>query len=378
MKFYSYISAAMLFAGVTLTACSESETVDNRVMDTSALKPASVLIDGMADSSTQRFNLTMVNPDNKEVSVVYGVDASLVDAYNAIFSDKAIMLPQDNYNLVEPVAVFAPGAVTSSDVVVDVTNLNTLDRNKVYVLPLNVKSSTVPVLDSQKTRYIVVRGAALINVVADMTDRAAFLNSASNASGLKNIEKLTVQMLVNVNEFGGSEAGIQTLLGVEGMFLLRLGDSEPIDQIQLATFAGNVSDPSWSFKAKEWTKLTFTFDSTTGDATMFINGARKATKVSAALFPVDWGVGSFAVGYSYSFNRYLKGCMSEVRVWNRILSDAEIANPDQAYIVSPDSEGLVAYWKFNEGAGTLIHDYANGYDLIMGEAPVWVPVSLPE
>ncbi|MDE5555703.1 MAG: DUF1735 and LamG domain-containing protein [Muribaculaceae bacterium] len=377
MKFYSYISAAMLVAGVTLTACNDSETVDNRIIDNSALKPAAVLIDGMADSSTQSFNLTMVNPAREEVNVVYGVDESLVEAYNAIYSESAIMLPKDNYTLVEPVAIFAPGAVTSSDVVVDITNLNTLDRNKIYVLPLNVKSSTVPVLDSQKRRYIVVRGAALINVVADMTDRAAFLNSPSNSTGLKNIEKLTVQMLVNVNEFGGSEAGIQTLLGVEGMFLLRLGDSEPIDQIQLATFAGNVSDPSWSFKAKEWTKLSFTFDSTTGDATMFINGVRKATKVSAAMFPVDWTT-QFAVGYSYSFNRYLKGCMSEVRVWNRILSDAEIADADQAYIVDPQSPGLVAYWKFNEGAGTLIHDYANGYDLIMGEAPVWVPVSLPE
>ncbi|MDE6367991.1 MAG: DUF1735 and LamG domain-containing protein [Muribaculaceae bacterium] len=378
MKFYSYISAAMLVAGLTFTACSESESVDNRVMDNSALKPASVLIDGMSDSSTQRFNLTMVNPVNEKVSVAYGVDESLVEAYNVIFNESAIILPKDNYNIVEAVAIFSPGGVTSSDVVVDITNLNALDRNNVYVLPLSVKSSTVPVLDSQKTRYIVVRGAALINVVADITDNGCWLNTPNNATGLKNIEKLTVQMLVNVNEFGGSEAGIQTLLGVEGMFLLRLGDSEPIDQIQLATFAGNVSDPSWSFRAKEWTKLSFTFDSTTGEATMFINGVRKATKVSAATFPVDWGVGQFAIGYSYSHNRYLKGCISEVRVWNKILSDAEIADADQAYIVDPQSPGLVSYWKFNEGAGTLIHDYTNGYDLIMPVSPGWISVSLPE
>ena len=368
----------MLTAGLAFTACNDSDSVDNRVIDNSALKPSTVLVDGMNNSSVQSFNLTMVSPVTETVKVVYGVNESRVEAYNAIYSEKAVMLPKDNYEVVEAEAVFAPGAVTSSDVVVNVTNLNNLDRNIVYVLPLSVISSTVPVLDSQRNRYIVVRGAALINVVADMTEKAAFLLNSANASGLKDLEKLTVQMLVNVNEFGGSEAGIQTLLGVEGMFLLRLGDSEPVDQIQLATFAGNVSDPSWSFKAKEWTKLSFTFDSTTGEATMFINGVRKATKVSNAMFPVDWSVGSFAVGYSYSFNRYLKGCMSEVRVWNRILSDAEIADPDQAYIVSPDSEGLVAYWKFNEGAGALIHDYANGYDLIMGEAPVWIPVSLPE
>ena len=222
----------MLVAGLSFTACSDdNENPDNRVMDNDALKPSSVLIDGMTETSTQTFNLTMAFPVTEKVDVVYGVDESLLEAYNTVYKENAVLLPTDNYDIVEPTATFAPGAVTSSDVTVDITNLNTLDRNIVYVLPLIVKSSTVPVLDSQKVRYIVVRGAALINVVVDMAHTGAILYNSTAATQLAGLTELTVQMLLNVNEFGGSEAGIQTLLGIEGMFLLRLGDSEPVDHM---------------------------------------------------------------------------------------------------------------------------------------------------
>ncbi|MDE6783284.1 MAG: DUF1735 and LamG domain-containing protein, partial [Paramuribaculum sp.] len=356
------------------------ETVENRVFNTAAISPASVLLDGMATSSTQTFNLTMANPYDNEVNVVFGVDESLVKQYNTIYSDNAIMLPAENYNVVEAVATFKPKYVTSTDVVVEITDLNSLDRNTVYVLPLTVQSSDIPVLESQKTRYIVVRGAALVNVVCEMTENYAGFDISGSLSfpELGNLSQITVQMLVYVNEFGGSEAGIQSLIGAEGYFLLRLGDSEPIDHIQLATDLGNVSDASWTFKAKQWTRLTFTYDCSTKEATIFVDGAKKATKSSLFRGPVDWNRPDLYIGKSYSDKRYLNGNVSEVRVWNRILSDAEIAAPEQAYSVPFDSEGLAAYWKFNEGAGTLIHDYANGYDMVMAKAPKWVPVTLPE
>lgn len=381
MKINSYISAALIVACGAFTACDESfETVETRVMNSAALTPASVLMDGQTETSTQTFNLTLVKPYDEAVDVVFGIDASMVKVYNECYGEQAVMLPEENYELTEPVATFKPKSVVSSDVVVEVKNITALDRNTVYVLPVTVQKSTVPVFADQKTRYIVVRGAALINVVCDMTENFAGFDLTGSLSfpSLAGLSDFTIQMLVNVDEFGGSEAGIQSLIGCEGYFLLRLGDSEPIDHIQLATSYGNVSDESWTFKAKQWTRLSFTFSSSTGEATMFIDGAKKATKVSSFKQSVNWNRPDLYIGKSYSNNRYLKGCVSEVRVWNRILSDSEIANADQAYNVSPESEGLVSYWKFNEGAGTLIHDYANGYDMVMDKAPKWVPVTLPE
>ena len=49
------------------------------------------------------------------------------------------------------------------------------------------------------------------------------------------------------------------------------------------------------------------------------------------------------------------------------------------YGVSPESEGLVAYWKFDEGAGKTIKDQTSyGNDLTVEKELKWVNVSLPE
>lgn len=380
MKLRSYISFAALLAVASFTACQDDlEDVENRVYDPEAYQPMSVLIDGMANEQTVSFGVDMAFPLDHESAVTYAVDASLVEAYNTIYNANAVILPAENYELTQPKAVFIAGAITSTKVEVTVTNLNDLDRNEVYVLPLTAVSSPASVIESQKIRYIVVRGAALVNVAANMAENNASLIAPSNASALNGLSELTAQFIVNIDEFGGSDSNIQTLLGIEGYFLLRISDSGvDKDQIQLATSNGNSTDASWKLKDKKWQCVTFTFNSSNGEATMFIDGVKKATCYSSFSRAVDWGSGSFYIGKSWNDNRWLNGAICEVRVWNKILSDATIAEALQPYAVASDSEGLVAYWKFNEGSGSLIHDYANGYDLQCVANPKWVEASLPE
>ena len=74
-------------------------------------------------------------------------------------------------------------------------------------------------------------------------------------------------------------------MGIEGRFLLRIGDAGvPDNQLQLATSNGNVTDPSWQFETGKWLRCAFTFSSSTGAATLWINGNKKATLTSG--YPV--------------------------------------------------------------------------------------------
>lgn len=97
---------------------------------------------------------------------------------------------------------------------------------------------------------------------------------------------------------------------------------------------------------------------------------------------------NFWIGYSYDANRDFRGLMSELRIWNRALTKEEINAENHFYTVDPESEGLLCYWKLNEGEGNTFKDYTgNGNDLT-GEINVgtvnvtagaqWVDVSLPE
>ena len=87
----------------------------------------------------------------------------------------------------------------------------------------------------------------------------------------------------------------------------------------------------------------------------------------------------FWIGYSHASDRYFDGQISEVRIWNKALTPEEINAPDHFYQVAAASDGLVAYWKFDEGAGKTIKDQTSyGNDLTVEKELKWVNVSLPE
>ena len=49
------------------------------------------------------------------------------------------------------------------------------------------------------------------------------------------------------------------------------------------------------------------------------------------------------------------------------------------YVVASDSEGLVAYWKFDEGSGKVIADHTgNGNTVVANGDITWTTVSLPK
>lgn len=264
-------------------------------------------------------------------------------------------------------------------------NFDDLDADVVYVLPVTIASSELPILDSNRTSYFVIKGAALINVVADMARNYTQLSNPGNCAGLASMSKMTVEMLVYPRSFDreGMQAGISTLLGNEANFLLRLGDSEPHDQIQLATSRGNISDPEWKLETNKWTFITFTYDGTTGAVEVYFNGEKKGqTRTTNYRGNVNWDVApsgeqGFFIGRSYSDVRWFDGEFSEVRVWNRILTHDELLEKNHFYSVNPQSEGLVSYWKFDEGAGRIVKDHANGYDMVAYSDIKWVNVELP-
>ena len=80
----------------------------------------------------------------------------------------------------------------------------------------------------------------------------------------------------------------------------------------------------------------------------------------------------------YEAARYLDGDICECRIWNRVLTVEEIQAKNHFYYVDPKSEGLVAYWKFDEGQGMSITDYASGNNLTANKDLTWKPLELPE
>lgn len=197
------------------------------------------------------------------------------------------------------------------------------------------------------------------------------------------MKQVTVEALLRSADWvDGRGDALSSVFGIEGNFLVRIGDADrPRDQLQLAT--GSANGGNWpaanaapGLPVNEWVHIAVVWDALNGERIYYQNGVQVAYSNQAMSGSVTL-TGDCYVGKSWNDERYIPGEISELRVWSVARTADEIAN--NIYGVNPESEGLVAYWKFNEGVGSSIVDHANGTNLsAVGGTPTWVPVTLPE
>ncbi len=254
---------------------------------------------------------------------------------------------------------------------------------------------------------------ALISWAADMKGNRLFPKWDGTAEKLGVAHALTLEAMINVDQFNAN--GISTLMGIEGMFLLRFGDSAPDNVLQIATLNGNY-DVDYEFETNRWYHVACTYemgDDWYANVKVYVDGElkgeRSGWKMSTYVgwpfwqnfygvdFSPAWsyepnGTRCFWMGYSYDENRDLKGKMTEIRIWNKVLSAEEINAPNHFYTVDPKSEGLYSYWKFATGSGSTIEDATGNGNKLYGETNVrkqgndnkgdegikWVEVALPD
>lgn len=384
-KFCFFVLAAMAMTGCKGTDVDNEHHYDNRLYISSQPVCDDLLIKAMSEDVSRAVSYRIASPVEKDIHINFEAAPALTAAYNLAYGDNASALQEEFYDIPQKEAVIKTGAVSSQDIVVNFKNIGNLDRKRRYVLPITIAdASNIDVLESRRTAYFIFKGAALVNVVADLSEKSRFrVGQWNNKSAMEDLSKLTAEVLLRPHELETAGKEISTIMGVEDKFLIRIGDAGvPKNQIQLAFSGGKVTDSSWKInKLHEWIHVALTFDSENGEVELYLDGVKKGdTKKISYTRPVNWGVNDFWIGYSYAAGREFDGDICECRVWNRILSAEEIQATDHFYSVAPDSDGLVAYWKFDEGGGEDIKDYtANGNDLITFPSGTlkWVNVELP-
>lgn len=103
------------------------------------------------------------------------------------------------------------------------------------------------------------------------------------------------------------------------------------------------------FKDK-WTNWAFTLNANTGKMAIYLNGdlwCEGSNKTLSIPKP-----GEVKIGSGYGFYH---GSLSEVRVWDRELSGAEIKDTLSTRLTGSEP-GLVSYWPLDEGTGTTAED----------------------
>lgn len=383
MKFDKISLTLFLLAAVAFTGCKNEDPAehhfDNKLYISSAQLTDDLLIrdDIVSDSRTISARLALPAPE--DVTVTFEGRPDMAARYNMVYGDNAVGLPAEYFSIPEKVISIGKGNVTGNDIVVNFTNTNELNGDLRYVLPVTVADiQGISLLESTRTVYFIFKGAALINVVADISEMYFPVNwsSSVNVSGLKTI---TVEALVRSSDWeAGRGNALSSVFGIEGTFLVRIGDADrPRNQLQLVNPNGNWPSPNAApgLPVNEWIHIAVVWDATTGERIYYQNGEVVASD-NAASGSVSLNSGCY-VGKSYDDSRWLPGEISELRIWNIQRTQEQIAS--SMYTVDPTTPGLLAYWKFNEGSGNVINDATgNGTNLTGEGTPTWVNVELPE
>lgn len=252
---------------------------------------------------------------------------------------------------------------------------------------------------------------ALITWAVDMTGNRLFPKWENGGPGV--CSAFTLETLVKFDDFDKATGGIFTIMGIEGQFLLRMGDvGNPLTRLQIATSRGNYNVP-FDFEANRWYHIAVV--ASLPDVKVYFDGELAGEYTFSSQPYPDWypdywltledvnlspawsyepdGTRVFWMGYSYDANRDTHGLMTEIRIWNKALTADEINAPNHFYTVDPASEGLYSYWKFVEGEGSTIADATGKGNPLHGETDItkqsngdnsgpagieWVEVALPD
>ncbi|CAN5389709.1 hypothetical protein BH09BAC5_BH09BAC5_28190 [soil metagenome] len=110
-----------------------------------------------------------------------------------------------------------------------------------------------------------------------------------------------------------------------------------------------------SWTVGTWYHVAGVFDSATG-LKLYINGVlqTQTDPTGTVAVGVD-NIHPTTLG-AWGGTRFLNAEMDELRFWNRSISQSEIQTKMCSNLVPANENGLVGYWKFNEGSGLYVID----------------------
>lgn len=300
----------------------------------------------------------------------------LVESFNKEYKKNYELLPEKSYKLENTTLTIENGKNTSTDGVrLSVISRDLLKEGKTYLLPISIVSvsdKNLSVIEGSRTIYIVIN-QIIITQAADISANNGYFKvdfrkeSQYNTTALNNV---TFEARVRFKKMTSTSGKwCFSVMGLEENFCLRTaGDNKSGWKLQLSGGSPAI-DSRDVLPNDKWLHLACVYDGSQGKKFVYVNGELQGELLDTrGTIDLTQAYGhdknaAFYIGQSAADNRYMDGYVSEVRVWAVARSAADLKN--NVCWVDPLTDGLVAYWRFNESTpdnNKVITDLTgNGY-----------------
>ena len=369
MKQTRYFISIVLMALALIACDSEGDKFD--------YQKVGLLLSGTEQVPVQRFTVDELPATyavtvkatrrcSKDVTVRLAIDTSLVRVYNAEHGTAYYAVPASAVKLENSEVTIKQGEALSNAAQVSVISTDDFIEGATYVIPVTIQQVTGEggvVIESSRTLLLQI--SRIISFYALENNYQASSNYIFPDDKMVNLTNYTIEFKVYSYKFG-NVGNIKRVLSIEGkneeeanMFRFGENGSAGGDILQWVLPGGRCFS-STHFKTNRWYLVSCTYDGSTfkmyvdGVEDAQASGSGKATPFQRFELGMSWG--------GYRSGQFFSGRLCEVRVWNRALTASEIAMGFAG--VNAHSDGLVAYWKMNEGEGHIFHDATgHGYDM---------------
>ncbi len=376
MNFTKYLACSALF--LSMAACEDNDysVIENGVYIAEAAPSdkfnqqiENLVIDD--ENVELKLNIRLAAPVSENVNVSVSLDQSLIDAYNQKNSTVFELLPEAYREMKESLEIPA-GEVSGEPFVITIKSYIT-PNNESYALPLriSVTSGNVSTVGSaDKLMYLLKTPNKQKSVVLSGSEKVTTFKSPFPAS------KWTFEYWIKVNNntgiptgnwegeankplrtqvFQGNSAPVH-LDGSESVLLRYWPDGvkkiAPTLQCQLN---GAYFDSSEFWWPDTWYHIAYTYDGST--LTLYKDGVEDNKLIVSKNFNFKKLI------LCTSFNWRMQVEFAQIRLWNECLP-VNLIKDGMSSQVPSDADGLIGYWKCNEGEGNVLKDCtSNGNDI---------------
>ena len=319
--------------------------------------------------------LSLSSPSASQVSAVVISDKSVLDNYNSSHGTNYALLPESYYELLNNECIIEPGKLSSSLVEVKINPFDdTLDPAAKYAIPVRIASSKgASILESSSNMIIlcdkVIHQQALFLDGGGTGKSPMCKCTIPQGTGFDDLNTWTLEFMINCESFGTNKHVLR-FDGTDGkaIFFGRFGQFDhPQNEFQMTYMNIPISGVTL-FEPKKWYHIAVTCDGPL--LKLYVNGKLDlAIDNPEPTGKMTWRMVSFVNGNASAF--------SEARVWNVARTQIEIST--SMYAVNPETEGLIGYWKMNDGPGSKeFKDYKGPNNLdILKDGGVWKMQKFP-
>ena len=383
IRFSKYVVLVIILTSVFGCDDAEMKAIDNGLYIQEAApsnKFDQQIITQLVDDEEVVKTLTvrLVRAMDHDVTVTLDIDPQLLEDYNNKNEANYLVLPEEYRNFEKTVTISA-GNVSAP--VIDLTiNPYSSSNGEAYAIPIRITSVDGPIEMKGNANHL------LYLLTSPHRQKAVIIKRGNRTTKTFStaipMEQWTFEYWVKVDNITGRPTGDWEGLGNKN-FRARIfvPDSQPLtfSDLTLRYYAdgANVQIPILQFQNSAghfdttgfwwpdtWYHIAYTYDGTT--VTVYKDGVKDNSLANS----IDWTFKSlsFAIG-SFGYEQQVE--FAQIRMWKKCLSE-NVIKDNMSRQVAGDSDGLIGYWKCDEGTGNELKDSSpNQNHVTLGGTPQW-------